>query len=122
NHPRVFVAGKRRYEEIPAFIEAFDVALIPYRLNEVTRAVYPVKLHEYLILGKPVVSTDLPEVRQFSDVVFIAGSKEEFVSNVLIALKNNDQRKKRDRINVAKNNSWEKRIREISKCIQPYLK
>jgi len=122
NHPRVMFVGKKEYREIPCFINRFDVALVPYRINKVTIAVYPVKLHEYLILGKPVISTDLPEVRQFSDVVFIATSKEEFVRQVFRALGNDGGSQRRRRIEVAENNSWEERIRKISKCIQPYLK
>jgi glycosyltransferase involved in cell wall biosynthesis len=122
NHPRVLLVGKKDYREIPCFINRFDVALIPYRINKVTMAVYPVKLHEYLILGKPVVSTDLPEVRQFSDVIWLAHSKEEFVRQVLEALENNDETKRGKRVEVAKNNSWERRITEISNNIERYLK
>lgn len=115
SHPRVILTGKRDYQEIPRYIRQFDVALIPYRVNEVTIAVYPVKLHEYLILGKPVVSTDLPEVRQFADVVYIAGSQAEFVRDVSKALEDNDWRKRRRRIEVAEENSWERRVRAISR-------
>jgi len=121
NHPRVVFVGKKDYREIPGFINRFDVALIPYRINAVTTAVYPVKLHEYLMLGKPVVSTDLPEVRQFSDVVFIAGSKEEFVRQVFRALENDDESQRRKRIKVAENNSWDKRISQISEKIALHM-
>ena len=122
NHPRVIFTGKKDYREIPCFINRFDVALIPYRINKVTIAVYPVKLHEYLILGKPVVSTDLPEVRQFSDVVCIARSREEFVQKVFTALENDDEAKRKKRIKVAENNSWDERIRQISEKIELHLK
>jgi glycosyltransferase involved in cell wall biosynthesis len=120
-HPRIVTMGKKPYDEIPSFINRFDVALIPYRITEVTKAVYPVKLHEYLILGKPVVSTDLPEVRQFGDVVSIAKSKEEFVSEILKALKMNGEHEEKKRIEVAENNSWEKRVTEISRVIERHL-
>jgi glycosyltransferase involved in cell wall biosynthesis len=120
-HPRIVTMGKKPYEELPSFIKRFDVALIPYRINEVTKAVYPVKLHEYLILGKPVVSTDLPEVRQFGDVVSIARSKEEFVSEILKALKMNGEHEEKKRIEVARNNSWEKRVSEISRVIERHV-
>jgi len=121
NHPRVFIAGKRRYEEIPAFIEAFDVALIPYRLNEVTRAVYPVKLHEYLILGKPVVGTNLPELEQFSDIIWIAKTKEEFAEYIRVALNESQNGIRRKRIDRAKANSWDARINQITEILHNYL-
>ncbi|MFX0201437.1 MAG: glycosyltransferase [Candidatus Hodarchaeota archaeon] len=121
NHPRVFLAGKRRYEEIPAFIEAFDVALIPYRLNEVTRAVYPVKLHEYLILGKPVVATSLPELEQFSDMIWVARTKEEFLHHIRAALNESDEGIRNKRIDIAKANSWDERINQITEILHNYL-
>lgn len=121
NHPRLFLAGKRQYEEIPSFIKTFDVALIPYRVNEVTRAVYPVKLHEYLILGKPVVSTDLPEVRQFSDLVWIANTKEQFVRSIRLALNEKDELMTQERIKIARENSWEQRVSRITGILQNYF-
>lgn len=119
-HPRVVLTGKRAYEEIPGFIRRFDVGLIPYRINDVTKAVYPVKLHEYLMLGKPVVSTNLPEVEEFSEVVWIANSKEEFVSSIRKALQMNNRIIEKKRIATAKNNSWEKRVNQIERIIDKY--
>ena len=120
-HPRVLRVGKRRYEEIPSFIKRFDVALIPYRINEVTKAVYPVKLHEYLILGKPVVATDLPELEQFSDIIRIANTKEKYLHLVRLAIREKDKEIRQKRIKVAKENSWEQRTSQIIKILQQYL-
>lgn len=119
-HSRVIITGKRGYEEIPFFINQFDVGLIPYCVNEVTEAVYPVKLHEYLILGKPVVSTDLPEVRPFSNVVWIAKTKGEFVRNIGRALKEKNADSRKKRIEIAKENSWEKRVDQIERIVTKY--
>ena len=60
--PNVHLLGRREHRELPAYIDGFDVCLIPYRLSPFTRTVWPTKLHEYLARGKPVVSTSLPEV------------------------------------------------------------
>ena len=120
-HPRVLVVGKSQYEEIPSFIKRFDVALIPYRINEITKAVYPVKLHEYLILGKPVVATDLPELEQFSKVIWIANTKEEFVRSIRLALNEKDSEIRQERIKIAKENSWEQRTSQITDILQKYL-
>jgi glycosyltransferase involved in cell wall biosynthesis len=121
DHPRVVLTGIRPYEEMPSFIERFHVALIPYVVNSVTKAIYPVKLHEYLVLGKPVVSTDLPEVRQFSDVVRIAVTKEEFARSVRLALRERDETAGQRRMRIAQGNSWEKRINQISGILEDYL-
>ncbi len=119
-HPRVIVTGKRGYEEIPFFINQFDVGLIPYCVNEVTKAVYPVKLHEYLILGKPAVSTNLPELRPFSHVVWIATSRDQFVRGIRKALIEDNAVIKEKRIEIAKDNSWEKRVHQIETIIEKY--
>ena len=64
-------------ERVPATIAACDVCLIPYRLNEQTRHVNPLKVYEYLAAGKPVVGTALPELGQFGGSVRwqVAGGK-----------------------------------------------
>jgi glycosyltransferase involved in cell wall biosynthesis len=111
---RIFLLGNRDYKEIPNFIRQFDVALIPY-IPEKAKAVYPVKLHEYLILGKPVVSTNINEVMQFSEVVYIANSKEAFIEKIELALKGRDKGERKKRIQIALKNTWAVRFRKIDR-------
>ena len=118
NEDRVFLLGKRGYEEIPNYMNQFDVALIPYRLYENTKFMYPVKLHEYLVLGKPVVTTDLPEVRQFSSIVYIANSRDEFVEKIEEALRATDEGSKKKRIEAALANTWDHRLKMIERELE----
>jgi len=118
NEDRVLLLGKREYEEIPDFINQFDVALIPYRLYENTQYIYPVKLHEYLILGKPVVATDLPEMRQFSDIVYIARNPGDFVTKIEKALKATDEGSKKRRIETALANTWDHRLEMMERAME----
>jgi glycosyltransferase involved in cell wall biosynthesis len=60
--PNVHLVGRRPYEELPAWCKGFDVAVIPFRVNELTMNANPLKAREYLAAGLPVVSTPLPEV------------------------------------------------------------
>ncbi|MFX1554689.1 MAG: glycosyltransferase [Promethearchaeota archaeon] len=115
NEDRVLLLGKREYEEIPDFVNQFDVALIPYRLYENTQYMYPVKLHEYLVLGKPVVTTDLPEVRQFSDIVYIARNPDEFVEKIEEALRATDEGSEKRRVETALANTWDHRLEMIGR-------
>ena len=64
--PNVRLLGTKAHEQIPDYINAFDVCLIPYVVDELTDNISPAKLNEYLAIGKPVVSTDLAEVRRFN--------------------------------------------------------
>ena len=59
---QVILAGKQSYETIPQFIAASDVCLLPAYLNETMRDIVPIKLYEYLAMGKPVIATKLPGV------------------------------------------------------------
>lgn len=78
----VVVLGERPHAETGRFLVNFDVCLIPYRLNAFTRSVNPVKLLEYLAVGQRVVSTALPEVLPYADLIRIARTQDEFLSQI----------------------------------------
>ncbi len=83
--PNVRLWGERPYAEMGAFVQSFDVCLIPFAVNALTQAVNPVKLYEYLALGKPVVSTALPELRHYQDVSYVAEDGAGFIAAVALA-------------------------------------
>lgn len=71
----VFFLGTKPYHEMPRYLSALDVLIIPFVKNEAMHAVYPLKLNEYLAVGKPVVSTSFsPDLVEFSSVVTLADS------------------------------------------------
>ncbi|PQP33882.1 glycosyltransferase family 1 protein, partial [Desulfobacteraceae bacterium SEEP-SAG9] len=70
--------GPIDYEELPNYARCFDVALIPFKINELTVSVNPLKLMEYFSLGLPVVSTPLPEVVKHKENVAIASDPATF--------------------------------------------
>jgi glycosyltransferase involved in cell wall biosynthesis len=80
--PNVHFLGRKPYQELPAYCQQFDVGLIPFQLNELTRAVNPIKLREYLAAGLPVVSTPLPEVKFCEHLVGVASGAEAFVAAI----------------------------------------
>ena len=85
--PRLARARVRRvpavsYERVPEALAAFDVAILPYVRNELTRAINPLKLREYLASGRPVVATPLPEVARYAPAVALADTLEAFVAAV----------------------------------------
>ena len=65
--PNLYVLGRKPFAELPAYLSRCDVALIPFEINDLTLAVNPIKLREYLSAGVPVVTTALPELLPFSD-------------------------------------------------------
>ena len=75
--------GGKKYEELPAYLGGWDVALMPFAINESTKFISPTKTPEYLAGGRPVVSTPSTDViRHYGDLdgVFIAGRPEDFVA------------------------------------------
>jgi transcriptional regulator of aromatic amino acid metabolism len=91
--------------------------LIPFVINELIVAVDPIKLREYLALGKPVVSTDLPEVRKLQDVVYIGKNNKDFVDKIAKAIKEDNPTLTEERIRVAWQSDWGVKIEEISAII-----
>jgi glycosyltransferase involved in cell wall biosynthesis len=78
--------GRKSYDDLPAYCRQFDVGLIPFKVNELTRAVNPIKLREYLAAGLPVVSTPMPEVQLYSRLIEIADTPQTFAAAVERAL------------------------------------
>lgn len=119
----VFFLGKKTKEEVPAYLQNFDVCLIPNKINELTNAMNPIKIYEYLAVGKPVVAVNLCEVRQLADVVKIANNREEFVGFIKDSLYTDDDDKEQvlKRIKKAESYSWNslfnKAIRHIEKVL-----
>ena len=81
--PNIHYLGGKKYEQLPAYLSGWDVALMPFAMNESTQFISPTKTPEYLAGGKPVVSTPIRDVvRHYGhlDGVGIAATAEEFVA------------------------------------------
>jgi UDP-galactopyranose mutase len=85
--PNLRYLGKREYGELPAYLKGFDVAMMPFALNEATRYISPTKTLEYMAGGKPIVSTPVPDVVElYGEGVRIASTAEGFVAECEAAL------------------------------------
>lgn len=107
--PNIVLLGNRPYAELPAYVQGFDVGIIPYILNDWTRAVDPLKLLEYLAAGIPVVSTELPEVLKYREAVHVARTNDDFVAEVRRALAGEGPADRAARQAVAFRNTWARR-------------
>lgn len=77
------IIAKQPYERIPHYGKCFDVAILPLRINKWTEVANPIKLKEYLALGKPVVSTpSFTELQEYLDVVYEAKTPEDFAQYI----------------------------------------
>ena len=81
--PNIHYLGGKRYDQLPAYLSGWDVALMPFAMNESTQFISPTKTPEYLAGGRPVVSTPIKDVvRHYGQLegVKIASSAEQFVA------------------------------------------
>ncbi len=106
NFKNIHLIGRIPYEQLPRYASFFDVGIIPFQLNDLTRSVNPLKLLEYLSLGIPVVSTYMPEIIKYSDVISIAHNSDEFLAALENSLTNNTPDMRQQRIAKARSNSW----------------
>jgi glycosyltransferase involved in cell wall biosynthesis len=110
--PNVTLVGAQPYESLPGWAKAFDVAIIPYRMNRQVKNANPLKLREYLATGKPVVTVPTPEVDRFSEVVRIAESREDYLAAIEASLQESDPQAAARRMASVKTMSWESRAQE----------
>lgn len=116
----VIYYDKQPRAKIFSFIKRFDVCIIPYNANYLfNHYCYPMKVFEYFFAGKPVVSSNIEELKKFPDFVKIAYSKEDWENAIkdLLAKEWPITKKKKQR-NIALNNSWYNKISEISLILE----
>jgi glycosyltransferase involved in cell wall biosynthesis len=113
--------GLKDYSTLPAYISNIDVCMIPFKINTITRSTNPIKLYEYLACGKPVVTTDMDEIRKYSDIVKICLPNEDFAQKVREILMGNTPEKEKERISRIQGETWRKRAEHALQILSPYL-
>ena len=118
----VYFIGQIPYAEMPSVIKGFDIAMIPFKKDEVSSTIFPLKLFEYLGAGKPVVSTyfnlDLADFTQ-DEVPYCADAKQ-FTVALNIKLHDTDKESIQKRVHIASENTWTRRLSELSTLINGY--
>lgn len=111
--PNVHFLGSKPMEALPSYLNQFDVALNPQKLNEVTIGNYPRKIDEYLAMGKPTVATLTKAMDVFKEYTYLAETKEDYLSLVEQALAENSPEKEAARSAFGRSHTWENNVQEI---------
>lgn len=84
--PNVHLLGPRPYAQLPAYLRGLRVGILPSAMNDYTASMFPMKFFEYLAAGLPVVSVDLPALREHADVATLAATPTAFIAAVEAAV------------------------------------
>jgi glycosyltransferase involved in cell wall biosynthesis len=112
--PNVHLLGRKPYAFLPAYCKGFDVALMPFRINELTLNANPLKVREYLAAGVPVVSTAIPEVEVLG-LCRIGHDEGSFIREVELALEEPGPSVARSE--SIRSESWAARVDELRECL-----
>lgn len=124
NAPNLYLPGPVLYDEMPSVLKGFDVCIIPFKKDDVSNNIFPLKLFEYLGAGKPVVSTNFnDDLKNFTaGLVPYCSTAGEFSTALASALIDAQAPEKvQQRINIAANNTWEHRIADIKDLLEKGL-
>jgi glycosyltransferase involved in cell wall biosynthesis len=108
------------YPEIFSYIKSFDIGIIPFKVNKFTEGVLPNKFFEYIASGIPIVTTALPDLLQFKDIINVAKNDDEFV--YMCSGKNSKLNRDEFEYKKIKNEStWEMRVNFIEDKLKKLL-
>ena len=111
-HRNVYLMGQRPYEQVADYMAACDLLIMPWNQSDWIKACNPVKMKEYLAVGRPVVSTYFPEVEYFSDYIDVATNEIEFVAKIRKGL--SDSGSALDRRKRVQDHTWSAKAQRVA--------
>jgi glycosyltransferase involved in cell wall biosynthesis len=102
------------YSSVPDFLDSCDAAMIPFCRSALTFATNPIKLYEYFSAGLPVVSSRLPEVELYGDLVYIADTPQQFASSIAQAVRESSPSARQQRLARGQSETWGHRAMVLS--------
>jgi glycosyltransferase involved in cell wall biosynthesis len=124
----VFFLGGKPVDELAVYPQHFDVCVMPYRLDDYTKYIYPLKLHEYLAGGKPIVGTPIRSLLDFAHVIKLASSQDEWSRALTESLGPDAVSTVRveERRSIARQFDWETLVHDVARSMcdrlgSPYI-
>ena len=117
----VHFLGMKKRKDVPFYLAKFDVCLMPFDKGQVGEGLLPLKMFEYLALGKPVVAITSTAMEAFQDVLYSADDAESFVEKIKVALAEETTEFTEARIQRAHEYSWKRRVELYSEAIKTVL-
>jgi glycosyltransferase involved in cell wall biosynthesis len=118
-HSNVYFLGAKPSHVVAKYPQHFDVCLMPYSKDDYTKYIYPLKLHEYLASGRPIVGTRLPALEPFANILALPETDEGWLAAIAEALRPsaNSEVSRAARQGTAKQHDWELLARKIAETM-----
>lgn len=116
----IFSNGRVKYDDAPSFINQFDVAIIPHKVNDFVKSMNPMKMYDYLACGKPIVSTPGAGIEMFKDLIYIAENNTDFIKLIDDAIDDDAAHLQERRRQEVQKHTWQNRVTEMLKIISRY--
>lgn len=116
--PNVTFIPPHQPADLPPLLAKLSVGIIPFICNRHTYTIYPLKINEYLAAGLPVVSTPFSILDDFEGIIELADTPDRFAQALRRAMADTDDQRVQQRVDMAHNNSWERRACEFEAVIQ----
>jgi glycosyltransferase involved in cell wall biosynthesis len=123
SRPNVYFLGAKSVEELSSYPQHFDVCMMPYRVDGYTKYIYPLKVHEFLASGRPVVGTPIRSLQEFSHIITIADTPYAWsmaLTDSLSAAANRSERVDARR-SVARQHDWNILVRQVARILAERL-
>ena len=117
----VFFLGRKNINELPSYVNSFDVCINPQIVNEITKGNYPLKIDEYLAMGKPVVATRTRAMELFDFITYLADKTDDYPTLIEKALRETSNNLSEKRILFANTHSWQNCIKELYKVVNNFI-
>ena len=109
----VYFLGSKDAEQLPEYIQGFDVAMNPQKINEATMGNYPRKIDEYLVMGKPTVASSTKAMEYFAECTYLGKTSSDYIQLIEKALSENSPELEQRRRAVGRSHSWTQNVHEI---------
>jgi glycosyltransferase involved in cell wall biosynthesis len=113
----VHLLGSKPYQQLPGYAKGFDVAILPFAVNELTLNSNPLKLREYLAAGLPVVSTAIPEAAKLEGALRVGKNREEFLEHMDSIIRSGNTGPQRSISLQMERESWDHKVEELSRIV-----
>lgn len=114
----IFYLGMKSYEELPAYLSYFDIAMMPFALNDATKFISPTKTLEYMAASRPIISTKIKDVvRDYSDCIMLVENAEDFHH----AVQSPDSQFQKRYHEILEKTSWDTTAEKMSSILEKIL-